>query len=233
MPTSLSWLRSIFSNGVRGILFLRFDFAMATVGFSRNNGSKGSTLPLGLYIGRPFDAVVAAMACSPVESVGCSGAVWLPDCTEDASWILEMSDLGANDRVVACVSGGCVAGCGGFWASFGVSGGCFAGAGGSGWGAGFATVDGFRGGGPVFFFAGLIFFVTILGLRGSFDAWSQPSITVTKPIKQAKLQIRMRFFFMAFQLLFSKGVKYVWGYYFRFFFLRLFVCFCGGGSTNL
>ncbi len=121
-----------------------------------------------------------------------------------------MSDLGANDRFVVFVSGDCAAGCGGFWASFGVSGGCFAGAGGSGLGAGCATVDVFRGGGPVFFFAGLIFFVTILGLRGSFDAWSQPSITVTKPIKQAKLQIRIRFFFMAFHY-FSARVSITFG----------------------
>jgi hypothetical protein len=55
---------------VRGILFLRFDLD-ATVCLSLNKGSKGFTLPLGLYVIRSFDEVLATAVWPAPDSGDC------------------------------------------------------------------------------------------------------------------------------------------------------------------
>lgn len=136
MPTSLSWPRSIFSSGVRGILFLRLDFTVATVGFSLNNGSKGLILSLGLYAGRPFDEALATAVWVVEGSTGWLGAVLPPGWLGDDAWILEISDLGVSDGFGGFVSAGFAAGGTDFCASTGVSGAFWPGLGGFALGAG-------------------------------------------------------------------------------------------------
>ena len=48
-----------------------------------------------------------------------------------------------------------------------------------------------------------IFLRTIFGVAGLLAGWSQPSRTIKKQIKQVKLQMIIRFFFMMFQLIFE------------------------------
>ena len=52
-----------------------------------------------------------------------------------------------------------------------------------------------------------IFLRTTFGVAGLLAGWSQLSRTIKKQIKQAKLQMIIKFFFMTFQLIFEKDVN--------------------------
>jgi hypothetical protein len=112
---------------------------------------------------------------------------------------LEISDLGFIGSCGVFDSGGFAAGGADFWARAGFSEAGLTGASGPGLGSGCDAPAGFRWGGPDIVSTVLwIFLRTIFGVTGSFAGWSQPSKPVKNPIKQATLQIIMRFFFMAF-----------------------------------
>jgi hypothetical protein len=189
---------------------LRWLFLTATTGFSLNSGSNGSIFPLGLYIGGGIDddlvfpaGVVDAIAFGSLPALS-------PDVEMLGARATEMSDLGFTGGLDFTVFPDLVAD----GADFLAISGC--------WGAGFPVSACLTAGlafGLDFFcdcvLAGWafwavwvwIFFRTTLGEAGLSAGWSQPSITAIKPIKQAKLQMMVRCFFIMVKITLWADVK--------------------------
>jgi hypothetical protein len=135
-----------------------------------------------------------AIAVCEVDGVGGRpAAVLLPGVAGVGAGLIEISDLGFSGGLGLAVFAVFTAGASDFLASTDGS------AAGGGWD--FLTVCVF---GRAAFLAVLarIFLRTIFGVAGLSAGWSQPSRTIKKQIKQVKLQMIIRFFFMMFQLIF-------------------------------
>jgi hypothetical protein len=145
------------------------------------------------------------LAIAVCESDGVFGwpvAVLLPVPSAVGAWVMEISDLGFTGGLGLAVlllatttgweAGACLLGSDGLAAGSDF---------GRGWD--FLTVCAC---GTAVFSSGCmrIFLRTIFGVAGSLAGWSQPSRTIKKQIKQVKLQMIIRFFFMMFQLIFEK-----------------------------
>jgi hypothetical protein len=139
-----------------------------------------------------------AIAVCEVDGVGGRpAAVLLPGLAGVGAWLIEISDLGFSGGLGLAVFAVFTAGASDFLAS---PDGSAAGLDSDG-GWDFLTVCVF---GRAVFLVVLtrIFLRTIFGVAGLSAGWSQPSRTIKKQIKQAKLQMIIRFFFMRFQLIF-------------------------------
>lgn len=181
-----------------------------------------------------------AIAVCAVDGVaGLSDAALSPTARGFAARVTEISDLGFTGGLGLVVFPVFTAGGADFFASTGVweAGVCSPGpdglaAGldlGRGWGL--LTVCAF-GAAAFLSVRSRIFLRTTFGVAGSLAGWSHPSRTIKKQIKQAKLQMIIKFFFMMFQLIFEKDVNLLVRFLHHFFFFFFFF-FGGAGSTNL
>lgn len=156
-----------------------------------------------------------AIAVCEVDGVaGWLDAVLLPAARGVGARVAEISDLGFTGGLGLAVFAVVAAGGADFFASTGVweAGACLPGsdglAAGSDFGRGWDLLTICVFGAAAFLAVCVrIFLRTIFGVAGLLAGWSQPSRTIKKQIKQAKLQMIIRFFFMMFQLIFEKDVK--------------------------
>jgi hypothetical protein len=132
-----------------------------------------------------------------------ASASWLMSVLTPGCRVLEMSDLGFTGGLGFAVF---TVGRSDFLATKGCC------------GAGLDFVTAFVFGGRAFLSVFIwIFLRTIFGVAALSAGWSQLSKTLKKPIKQAKLQMMMRYFFIVVKSIFCKDVKTRISYQFIFF----------------